>query len=453
MNFSVSFILLNKFFWKRYLKIQKVKFETGELYSILFDANGLPMLHPNLFVTINHRNKSEASSTCFAVFERIKYLYEILDFLNIDIVHRCIKGDFLSKLEMGYLTKWAKCTVNTFRQHVAKKKPKNIISFTPKVNKLETARAVIVVDQEGDISPFTAYNRLTTFAEYISWLENELCFSIDSITRQFLKDQRPQRFDTGGEIENMDVNYKSLTSSQVIKVLDVVRPNSSDNPWNNESLRYRNQLIINTLNSLGCRRGELLKIRCQDIKKHPKNGRRYVTIRSQVDLIDTRLNRPEGKTLSRHVPMDKRLSDMYDNYLIHHRNNSTGSEFIPFLLVTHNHRISINQALSSASINKICREIAKVVGFRVHPHAFRYSWNDRFSEYADKRIAEGKVSEAKSESDRQKLMGWAENSKMAMKYSKRHDDKRAFDVGMELQEQGSTEIESIVGGYDEDINC
>jgi integrase len=143
---------------------------------------------------------------------------------------------------------------------------------------------------------------------------------------------------------------------------------------------------------------------------------------------------------------------MYDNYLIHHRSNANGAEFVPYLFVTHSHRASANRALSTSAVNKVCREISKVVGFRVTPHTFRHSWNDRFSELADKRIAEGKTSGAKSESDRQKLMGWSEHSTMAKKYSKRHDDKRAFNMGMELQEHGSTEIELKVGAYEENID-
>tara|TARA_R110001583_G_scaffold195229_1_gene370775 strand:+ start:206 stop:1441 length:1236 start_codon:yes stop_codon:yes gene_type:complete len=407
---------------------------SGEMYSVLLYESGLPALYPNLFVTINHRNESDASNTCYIALEHLRYLYEICDFLDIDIVQRCIAGDFLSKQEMESLVKWAKRTVKTFREHVAKQKSKNVVSLVPKMKKLETARAVMVVDHEGDISPATAYNRLTTFAEYIGWLEEELFPSKDTTAEQLLKSLRPKKFSKEGETEITDENYKSLTPHEVLRVLDVVRPDSPDNPWKNESLRHRNQLIINMLEAIGFRRGELLKVRPKDVKKNPRNGRRYVTIRSKVDLDDSRLYRPETKTLGRHVPMDKRLSEMYDNYLIHHRSNANGAEFIPYLFVTHNHRTSTNQALSIAAVNKICREISEVVGFRVHPHAFRHSWNDKFSKHADKRIAEGKVSEAKSESDRQKLMGWHEGSKMAKEYSKRHDDKRAFEVGMELQE-------------------
>ena len=407
---------------------------------MLLGHDGLPMPYPNLFVTIHHRNQSDASNTCYTVFEHIRYLYEICSFLKIDLVQRCKVGHFLSKQEVESIAKWAKRTVKTFREHVEKNQSKKVVSFTPKAHKLETARSVIVVDHQGDISSYTAYNRLTTFADYIGWLENELYSSKESTTGQSLKRLRPRKLSTNSGADDV---YKSLTKVEVARVLDVVRPDSTDNPWKDESLRYRNQLIVNMFEAIGLRRGELLKLRVPtnneqgDIKTNPKNGRRYLTIRSKIDFDDDRKDRPEAKTLGRHVPMDNRLSEMYENYLIYHRSNVNGAEVIPYLFVTHNHRTSTNQALSTAAINKVFRELSYVVGFRVHPHVFRHTWNDRFSEHADKRIAEGKVSAAKSESDRQKLMGWSENSKMARHYSKRHDDKRAFEVGLELQESSS----------------
>ncbi|AZG34585.1 site-specific integrase [Shewanella psychromarinicola] len=423
----------------------------GEAYSILLGDDGLPMLYPNLFVTISHRCSFDSSNTSYMAFEHIRYLYEICKFLNIDLIQRCKCGDFLSKPEMEYIVHWAKRTVSTFRQHVANHKSVNIVSFVPKLNRLETARTVIVVDRKGDISLITAYNRITNFAEYIGWLEKMFFNLDDSKTETLLKSLRPKRFNNDDEDENDADNYKSMRPHEIIRVLDVVRPDSSENPWKSVSLRYRNQLIINMLESLGCRRGELLKIRPIDVKRRAIDGRRYVQIRSNVDTDDSRLDRPEGKTLGRFNPMDKRLADMYDNYLIHHRCNANGAERIPYLFVTHNHRAPTNQALSNAAVNKICRQISGVVGFKVHPHSFRHAWNDKYSKYANQRVAAGIVTEAKSESDRQKLMGWGEGSKMAMKYSKRFEDERAFKVGMELQEKSSTEIQSIVGVYEEDI--
>jgi hypothetical protein len=54
-------------------------------------------------------------------------------------------------------------------------------------------------------------------------------------------------------------------------------------------------------------------------------------IRSQTDYGDKRRHRPKGKTKGQFVPMDKRLVEMYENYLIYHRPNATGSEHIEYI--------------------------------------------------------------------------------------------------------------------------
>ncbi|MEZ9353627.1 tyrosine-type recombinase/integrase [Vibrio splendidus] len=436
------------------MKTKVFQMTSGENYSILLGEDGMPLPYHNLFVTLHYRNQSKASNTCHRAFEHLCFLEEICQLEKIDLIERCKIGDFLTSKEFEKIKKHSSLRVASFREMATRHKSSNVASINPK--KVETARAKIVINPEGDISPQTTYTRLTVFAQFIGWLEEELFPSKDSTAEFELKKIRGNKFGTSDEYIDWG-NWRSLEPVEELRVLDVVRPDSSENPWKSESVRYRNQLIVNMFFAIGCRRGELLKIRVKtdnhpsDIRKRPKDGRYFVMLRSQTDYSDTRKHRPEGKTMGRFVPMDNRLRNMYEEYLIHHRPNATGSEYIEYLFVTHNHKTLTNAALSMAQINKIFREISEVVGFRVHPHGARHTWNDKYSKFADKRISEGKTTEAKSESDRQKLMGWSEGSKSAKVYSKRHHDKRAMNMALELQEEDSTTINSIVGQYDEDF--
>lgn len=436
------------------MKTKAFQMASGESYSILLGEDGMPLPYHNLFVTQHYRNRSKASNTCYRVFEHLCFLEEICQFEKIDLLERCKTGDFLTKKELENIKKHSTLKVESFRKMVARHKSPNVVNFKRK--KVETARAKIVVNPEGDISAHSAYNRLTVFAQFIGWLEKELFPSKDSTAEFELKKIRGSKFGTSDEAIEWG-EWKSLKTVQEMRVLDVVRPNSSENPWVSESIRHRNQLIVNMFFAFGCRRGELLKIRVatdnhqSDIRKSQKDGCYEVVIRSQTDYGDKRLRRPEGKTIGRLVPINSRLKDMYEEYLIYHRPNASGSEYIEYLFVTHNHKTRINAALSLAQVNKIFREISEVVGFRIHPHAARHTWNDKFSKFAKRRIVEGKTTEAKSENDRRKLMGWKEGSKSGERYSKRHDDERAMDMARDLQEEDSMTINSIVGQYDEDI--
>lgn len=437
------------------MKIKAFQMKSGESYSILLGEDGMPLPYHNLFVTLHYRNKSRASNTCYSVFEHLCFLDKICKFEKIDLIERCKTGDFLTRKELENIKKYSGFKVGVFRKMAARHKSSNVVSL--KRSKIETARANIVVNPEGDISPRTSYNRLTVFAKFIGWLEGELFPSKDSTVEFELKQLRGGKFGVSDEAVEGD-DWISLTPTQKMRVLDVVRPDSTENPWASEPVRYRNQLIVNMFSAIGCRRGELLKLRVRtdnhnsDIRRRTEDGRYYVRVRSKTDHNDKRKHRPEGKTKGRLVPMDKRLVKMYENYLIHYRPEATGSEYINYLFVTHNHKIQANSALSLSQLNKIFREISEVVGFRVHPHALRHTWNDEFSRFADRRIAEGNTTEKKSEADRQKLMGWDDDSKMAKRYSKRHDDKRAMEMALSLQEEESNSIDSIVGQYDDDID-
>lgn len=91
---------------------------------------------------------------------------------------------------------------------------------------------------------------------------------------------------------------EGLSEAQVAQVLAVVDPQSPENPWKNDFVRKRNQLIVQTLHALGIRGGELLKLKTSDIK--PANSSVWVT-RSPDDPTDRRLRQPQAKTRAREL--------------------------------------------------------------------------------------------------------------------------------------------------------
>lgn len=451
------------------------EFANGEQYCSLIGDDGLPMAYPSLFVTINHRNGPDAFNTISKEVQHIKYLYEICQYLRIDLEQRCLRGEFLEKAEMEWLEKWASRTVKSFRNHVVKNKKNTAANAVPKIPMLESARANIAIEDSGQISPHTHFNRITTFARYIGWLELYCFPSKPGNAEETLKTLRPEKFSNIDDIdehallvidcldepshgsnmkqigENLELNtYHSLTKSQRIRVMDVIRTDSFDNPWG-ESVRARNKLIFHLLDATGIRRGELARIRIDDVIRSKKNGRKYLRIRKREDKKDRRSDRPRAKTFGRVVPLSSELARLIEDYIVGDRSEIPCVEKIDYLFVPHRGSKSMGTALSLSSINKICSQLSKVVGFKVNPHSFRHSWNDDFSEMADDKIRQGESTEAKTESDRRKLMGWTEKSMMAMKYGKRHADRRAFQTGLELQEKNNVERKRIVGQYDEEI--
>jgi integrase len=97
------------------------------------------------------------------------------------------------------------------------------------------------------------------------------------------------------------------------------------------------------------------------------------------------------------------------------------------------------QPLSINALDKIFYEISKVVLFNVHAHAFRHTWNDKFSEKSQ--LLVGQTTEAQVENDRAYLMGWIPNSQSARRYSRRAENKRAVEIGLSIQEKFEDENE------------
>ncbi|KXZ73140.1 hypothetical protein AVENLUH8758_01446 [Acinetobacter venetianus] len=99
------------------------------------------------------------------------------------------------------------------------------------------------------------------------------------------------------------------------------------------------------------------------------------------------------------------------------------------------------QPLSINALDKIFYEISKVVLFNVHAHAFRHTWNDKFSEKSQILVETGKTTESQVENDRAYLMGWIPNSQSARRYSRRAENKRAVEFGLIIQEKFEDENE------------
>ena len=305
---------------------------------------------------------------------------------------------------------------------------KKVITF-PKVNNKERSRAKLVIAQD-NVSKQLIYRRLTNFAEYIGWLETYFHSSLKTSTKCLLKSRRPRKpVDSQSE-------YKSFDGEQVDKILKAVDPDNQNRIWISDYITYRNELIIYLFLYLGCRKGELLNLKITD-KTPPKDGTSYLTIRRNPhDDSDSRLYQPLVKTRSRSIALNQNLKKKLDIYILNHRSAVPNAELTDFLILSNK-----GQPLSINALDKIFSEISKIVLFNVHAHAFRHTWNDKYTDKVQSLIQSGKITEDQAERDRAYLMGWIPNSEIARRYSKRAENKRAVEVGLSIQEKFEDENE------------
>ena len=112
------------------------------------------------------------------------------------------------------------------------------------------------------------------------------------------------------------------------------------------------------------------------------------------------------------------------------------AELTDFLILSNK-----GQPLSINALDKIFSEISEVVLFNVHAHAFRHTWNDKYTDKVQTLIKSGKITEDQAERDRAYLMGWISNSQSARRYSRRAENKRAVEIGLGIQEKFEDENE------------
>jgi integrase len=431
-------------------KVQRFAFESGERYALLTNAQtGIPLMHQNLYVTIHMRNKGRSINTMIACLGDLNLLEEICEYLGIQLEQRFAEGKLLTKPEMESINYWAKKTKVAFKKAQKIKGTENVVDFKPKLKRLESSRYTVAIDTEL-VKTMTTYNRLSNIISYTVWLANSLApekvmKQIEKMEEHF-KTYRP----TKQTSENNDKNtFKSLTETQMISVLDIIRPNATNNPWKNPAVRYRNQMIINIIYDIGCRMGDALTVKATEIEA----GSNELKIRrSADDPNDNRKEQPLVKTLGRDVAVSEDVFEMVENYIIKYRSQVKGSGNNPFLILSHQNGAKTAKALSISGLQKVFKTLSEAVGFNIIPHPLRHTWNDEFSDEIETAIDAGEITEDEAEDTRSYLMGWKENSGTAKYYTKRYQQKKSLRFALKLQEKRRSRVNKVVGQYDEDIN-
>jgi len=355
------------------------------------------------------------------------FFAEMCDFLSIDIEDRFRTGDLLTNSEIESIALWTKKPKSELSKAKSCEKVNNVTPINLK--KIELARYTVVID-ENLVGANTTYNRLTIISQYVTWLANTISpapqRAISRMTNRIIN-HRPVKISSSA-----NKPFKSLKEWQKDRLLEVVEPTSVDNPWKKEGVRYRNYLIVHLLLYVGERKGELLSLKATDLDP----GKRTICIRRNADdPDDPRKNPALVKTVSRDLEVSDELYLMIEEYIMKYRSKIQGVNKCPYLFVSHQNGASVAMPLSHSSIDKIFATLTDTIGFSVHPHALRHTWNDSFSEQVEPLLNSGEVSESEVEDLRSYFMGWKEGSGTAKTYTKRFQQKKSMKFGLHLQKK------------------
>jgi len=410
----------------RSYRIKSFIMKSGERFCLLVDkVTGLPLYHPNLYVTTQVRNRSLSVASMESALTSINVLLTFCNERDIDLEARFHRREFFQLNELDAIRDHCQLKFIQTRSDPAG----NVVSLSSKGRKKDQPK----------IGTGAEYVRLTHIAEYSKWLaEILLSTSMDrDSTRDIgnmsrgLKSRRPEK-----KGRNQVGELEGLTHEQVEILLEVIRPGSEKNPFVGNDIQVRNQLIILLLKYLGIRGGELLNISTNDIKWSEHH---IVIARRADERSDPRVDQPLVKTLDRRLPVKNTLVRYLHDYVNKYRKKVPGARLNDFLFVTHKSGPTQGEPLSRSSYIALIRQVANASPelASLHGHGLRHTWNNEYSELMDQMLNPPSAEE--QEIRRSELQGWKKGSLTAAKYTKRFNQAKAQEAGLQLQE-GMTRI-------------
>lgn len=404
--------------------------QTGERYCLLIEkSTGMPLYHPNLYVTTQVRNRSNSVAFMEAALSGINVLLSFCDEHQVDLVSRFVKREFFAVHELDAIRDY--CQQSFTRQ--TEDLYRDVVPINSK-SKLRPSRKTGLASE---------YVRLTHIAKYTEWLatilltgeiDRKTALDIAKMKKGF-ESRRPS-----SKGRNQVGREQGLSREQEMVLLELVQPGREHNPFEDLPTQIRNQLLILLLLHLGIRGGELLNIRVSDID-WSKN--QIVIARRADEKRDPRRQQPLVKTLDRRLPMKDTLVRAIHHYIVQIRSKVPGARKHDYLLVTHKSGPTQGQPMSKSAFLKVIKLISaaspKLAG--LHGHELRHTWNNRFSELMDTR--NDPPSPEEQEVQRSYLQGWKPGSGTAAIYTKRFTREKAIEASLKLQEGMSRIPESL----------
>ena len=409
-----------------------IVFSSGERVPMLLgSSSGLPHWHATLFLTTQLRNNSKAPNTLAAVLAALRILLDWADAHSIDLEARFARRLWLLDPEVESLTAFVRRSRITVRADTSPEVQPSVRM----AKRQESARAAL--GSEADrVTGATEYTRLTYIAKYLEWLAVQiLCRDarqVDGGTRSDIKAmatsvcmRRPRK-----RARSRLSARRGLSEESQQRLRQLTSPDAVDSPFTG-LVRRRNALIVNLLDGLGIRVGELLALKVKDFDFQRNE---VVISRRHGDPHDPRANQPVVKTLDRRIPLAPDLSAAVSRYVMEERRKFPRARKHEFLLVTHQPGPHQGMPISQPSLGKLFAQIRRVAPDALAgltPHVLRHTLNDRLSSMWD---ADG-VKSAEEEKMRSYLMGWREGSGTAESYTRRHTETGAQAASLKLQKR------------------
>lgn len=221
-----------------------------------------------------------------------------------------------------------------------------------------------------------------------------------------------------------------LSREEVAHLLATIHPDSLCNPFRQPS-RQRNFLLIRLLLETGIRRGELCKLRLEDI--NTRGAGPFIRVARQPDdPRDKRRREPRVKTRERRIPIGGELCRLLIGYIA--RRPAAASH--PYLFLSTRSADPLTMDGVTEVFLHVRRRVERVGNVDFTPHTLRRTFNDRLLESA----RTGAWTEQQVHDSQNYLNGWSEQSRQGAVYARRFVGQSAMEIAQAMQ-QGLYELE------------
>lgn len=313
----------------------------------------IPVYYPNLYVTMEHSGR--ALDTTKKYLEHLAVLEEFLAFSSIDLISHLEQrphSQYLTDSELSRFVSDAGFSKETLVMKYAG------IRLHPTAYK--------------SVGKAHAQQRIEAVRDYLAFLYDKLG---DHSTRYEAVDDLKKRIDRKIKAarpawkKKRTEEIKGLTNQERTRLLEIMHPDSAENPFLDEAIRRRNYIILLLGLDMGLRRSEMLLIKTSDIHWHI---RQLAVVNLDDESLDPRTMAPQFKTNERMLVITDDLYDALTEYesKYRHRKPRSGRSQAnrhPFLLVAH--RRNEGGPLTIKGVDGVLSRVREIAPELAHVHA------------------------------------------------------------------------------------
>lgn len=380
---------------------------------ILIDENRIPLFYPNVYAMTKFRTLGRSTSTTDKVLRCIGIAHLWATLNNIVLEESILSSDFLTIQQLQDLAFFLRLNRKHQDEMVVTKDEHQ--SLNPKKITKKLENLIYIPQSKPDHNPSTSPAegsfRIKAISNYLKFL---LQRSKHRLNKDKFNDieQRLNYFSSlAPKVSNKGDQDapEGLAHNERDILLELIKPEHPDNPFRNDFLKHRNQLIYEILLSTGMRRSELRYLKIEDIN--------YTTHKIKIRV---------SKTIEREVKCSSETCEFFHNYITKYLNK------IPFKSKKHGYLFTTEtgQHLSNDAINLMFRTLRHRANLstRITPHTMRRTWNDVFSEMLDSLPKNQKPNKEIEKQIRNRLMGWSSISEMSNQYARRSTREKADEL-------------------------